>query len=310
MVISIPVLICNLLEFTYISLKYHVEKFHSNVIIIFDVSKHLQHHGLANPLGLTILPPKYDVIMFGDEVDDYYDENDFVILCNDDYKDALYSIEKQSIIIPFGQSLLTYGDIYENNGLYGIITKRGDIIVEPKYEMIEKSSNCFIVRYNEKYGTLDDFGFISEYPVYDSYIDKGKFIFVNKHHKWGFLSINGKELEYPDYDDYDLKTDKELNEYAILKKDLSYYLFHEDCHDYFMNTKYEVFEIVTSNRLIVKNSHGQYGVIDSDDKTIIDFKYNDIYTNEMHFICQEDNIEYTRIKEYDMDGNLINIDVY
>ena len=265
--IFVPLLICNLLDFSFCMYRYRDCKFHGKAIIVRSLSIH-NKEGLANPLGINILTPDYSDVQFCS----YNDE--LVEVFKYGQGKALFSIEQKAIVLPFGQSLLTFAEVFEDYGLYGIMTKKGDVIIEPKYEMIEQLPGCFIVKYNNKYGTLTGEGQIKEKPQYDSYSNEGSFIFVEKNREWGILDNEGKEIVSP--------------KYSAIKK------------------------IVRDDRFIIR-SGDKYGVIDEKGHTIIDTNYDAIYYDSGYgFRCYynwEDINIYDKIKR-DINGKYLEEETY
>ena len=298
----IPVILCNLLEFSFCLYRYGDRCFREDAIVIKGLSGDM---GLANPLGINILSPMYyDVKLHN---------NGLATLRSAEGK-ALYSVEKESIVLPFGQSLLTYAEVVEHNGLYGITTKNGDVIIEPKYEKIDQQSECYVVEYNGKFGTLTDLGFVEERPIYEAYSTYEHFIFVKKEGKWGILNKKGEIDVRPTYDEYiDAFDDEDGNHYAALKDNNTYCLFQENSSECYVKTKYRINEVVNSDRIIVENSDFM-GVINNIGETIINLKYISINYFENEFRCQQIINKYdddgycrsiTKWVSYDINGNYI-----
>ena len=113
-----------------------------------------------------------------------YDLNgDYIYIYKGDYIGTIFDTNQGKTVLE--DTNLEYGgEIFEENGLYGIVLKgNGQIIVQPQYEALFFSSKGFIrAKRNGKYGLLsplgqkaidfefDDFDYVSEFHQYRSYI--------------------------------------------------------------------------------------------------------------------------------------------
>ena len=108
---------------------------------------------------------------------------DYIFIYNGDYIGTIFDTNQGRTVLE-DTSLEYAGEIFEENGLYGIALKEdGQIIVRPRYEALFFSSKGFIrAERNGKYGLLsplgqkiidfeyDDFDYVSEFHQYRSYI--------------------------------------------------------------------------------------------------------------------------------------------
>ena len=108
---------------------------------------------------------------------------DYIYIYKGDYIGTIFDTNQGKTVLE--ETSLEYGgEIFEENGLYGIALKEnGQIIVQPRYEALFFCNKGFIgSKRNGKYGLLsplgqkifdseyDDFDFVSEFHQYRSYI--------------------------------------------------------------------------------------------------------------------------------------------
>ena len=292
-------------------------------------------YGVINIKGTTLIKTNYDKI----ETDKYYDENNA-------YKDAGYIVSKTK----------------EEGYRYGYINLNGKELVEPKYNdlyrITEKNSKdiYIICAENGKYGLIINNKKVIE-NEYQSlvYSESNDTIIALKGKKYGVLSTDGKIIipfEYKQIDvtgDYIYATTNDDNikvfdsngketdiqgntaiinvdntDYKIYintQNDITTYSIYINGREVTKN-KYTYITYLYDNYFIACNTDGKLGVIDSSDKTKIEFIYNsiqliettkmiqavnnstemtEIYSSEMKKICElenaiiENNIEYLKI---------------
>ena len=292
-------------------------------------------YGVINIKGTTLIKTNYDKI----ETDKYYDENNA-------YKDAGYIVSKTT----------------EEGYRYGYINLNGKELVEPKYNdlyrITEKNSKdiYIICAENGKYGLIINNKKVIE-NEYQSliYSESNDTIIALKGKKYGVLSTDGKIIipfEYKQIDvtgDYIYATTNDDNikvfdsngketdiqgntaiinvdntDYKIYintQNDITTYSIYINGREVTKN-KYTYITYLYDNYFIACNTDGKLGVIDSSDKTKIEFIYNsiqliettkmvqavnnstemtEIYSSEMKKICElenaiiENNTEYLKI---------------
>ena len=196
----LPLFVCFALNTWYLYDRYEFRRYNEYGRI--KLAKRYDKFGLADEFGRTLISPMYKSVK---------DLGDYVILETEDGK-ALYSIEEKGIIIPEGQSLLTYGKIFELNEMFGICTKNNDVIVKPIYEEIKQMAGCFVVKLGGKYGIISNIGQVIEKPKYiDACLSYSDFIFLKKTDHWFVFTTNGiMGVNSEGYDNYNVEYDNNL----------------------------------------------------------------------------------------------------
>lgn len=174
--------------------------------------------------------------------------HDYIFIYDWNCTGSIWDIAQKKYVL--NDTNLKYaGEIFENNGQYGIALKSdGAIIVEPRYEYISFYSNGFIkATRNGKYGILDPLGW-----------ERTKFIYTNTQ-----VFEEGTDGIY-------VKTNTEDGDETI------YYLTHDSEVRKELTTNYRVVKICDSDRFIVKDDNGYYCIVNGRNKPLTDWYY-DIY---------------------------------
>ncbi len=171
--------------------------------------------------------------------------------------------EKGQIIVPVQyKNILTLKEGYKNeyivvneNNKYGLISTSGNVLIEPKYEMIKylNSSNLFGIKENGVWKLINtqDTNIIID-GGYDDIIEaKTDSIIIIKDGKYGVINMNKEEIIAPQYEDLKYV----FSIYYIAKKD------------------------------------GKYGIINLENQEVIPFEYTSmVYVENAGFI-QADKTE-------------------
>jgi hypothetical protein len=250
---------------------------------LFLVEKN-NFYGAVTIEGKIIVPIKYDSVCI-------YDEN--LISCNLNGKEILYD-SNGNVILDFIFDSITIdssGDITESDkawliidnddkrGFYNLETKK---IIECQYDdsMGGFDHGIVTVENDEKFGYLDTKGSLIGGQFFDgvAYQDqnpafKENFSYVKKGKKYAYLSIDGKlQTNFIYYtaslfeDGYAIVSDKNLLFGVIDTK-----------FNYVIECKYDSLERIGESKILFAAQYeGNYGIIDSNDDLILDFKFKEI----------------------------------
>lgn len=145
---------------------------------------------------------------------------------------------------------------------YGIMNSNFEIVLKPQYQNIKAvpKANTFIVKKDDKCGMIDISGKVLIDPSYDNLTGTGyseyDYIIAHKDDKYGLINIAGKVVIAPKYE----KGKAEVNDAGW-------------CVMY----------------------NGKWGMVDFNDKKLIDFKYDDIRVIKHSYHTENDKI-YARVK--------------
>lgn len=245
-------------------------------------------YGIINIKGTILIDTNYDKI----EADKYYEsdvgyKNSGYIVSNITDQGYRYGYVKLN-----GKQLLNteYNELYRiteieskdiylicaNNGKYGLI-KNDKKIIDNEYQALNyNENNIFLALKGKKYGIISNEGNVIV-PFKYSQIDiKGKNIYA---------TLNDSEVEI-----FNLKGEKQdIDENTVISeiKDTNYKIYNkteENKTTYSIyendtkktNKEYNYIEYLYENYFIACNNEGKLGIIDSDEKIKLDFKYNAI----------------------------------
>lgn len=194
-------------------------------------------------------------------------------------------------------TMTTYYSAY-SNGKWGVIDNKGSVIIDLNYkEMIvvpDKKTDLFIVTYDVNYenGTyktkildkngrekLSNFNNVQAIENYNNneVWYESNVLKYQKNGKWGLITFDGKEIIPADYDKiYALPG---IQKSIIIEKDGLVGLVSNSLGEIVIKPNYAEITSLTNtydNGYIVKNKDSYYGIITTDKKTILNFKYDDI----------------------------------
>lgn len=279
-------------------------------------------YGVINIKGTTLVKTQYD----GIESDRYYNEEN-------EYKKAGYIVSKTTdegyrygyVNLNGKQTIENkYNDLYRiteinsediyiicsENGKYGLL-KNGKQIIDNEYQSLlyNESINAIIALKGKKYGVLSMEGKTIVPFEYKQIDTSGDYIYATSDETTKIFDTNGKE------------TDMDSN-IAIINTNNENYKIHINTADgKTIYTVYKNGKVITKNEYIyieylqdnyftACDTNGKLGVIDDEENTKIEFKYNsiqkiegtdliqtirndtqtiEIYSNEMKDICELEN---------------------
>lgn len=243
-------------------------------------------YGVVNDRGDKLIKEEYDNI----QADGYYTEEDKYALSgyiinnrtNNGYRYGYinYKLEKvlkteynevsRILEIADGQDVYI---IASKNGKYGVI-KNNKTVINYDYQDIEydTTNNLFKLQRNLQYGVADITG-KSILPVqYKELEFKGVYIQVLENNKEDYTYFNseGDEIKEPKYTTV-LKTNED-NYYITINKEGLYGVINKDQKELVEN-KYNYLEYLFDEYFIAAKNNGNLGIINVKDSILVDFKY-------------------------------------
>lgn len=243
-------------------------------------------YGVINQKGQKLIPSKYDEIT-GDSF--YTEENKYTL--------SGYIVCTKT----------------QDGYRYGYINHNGRVLLETQYSelyrinQVDNKKDIFIVaRKDGKYGVIKNKKVIIDFDNQNiDYDNKMQLLRLEKNNKFGVNQVSGKQIierRYSDIQFEGIYIHAKLNEQEV---------YFDKQGNEVNNTKYTlVNDTANDNYYITVNQNGLYGVINKDQKVIIENKYNYLeYAYENYFIAynetnklgviDEKNIEVVSFK-YDV----------
>ena len=172
-------------------------------------------------------------------------------------------------------------------GRWGVIDNNGKVIIDFRYDNIRCFYDYSYVELNRKQGVIDDKGnLIVELKYDDIGILEEELIPVKINNKYGYIDNTGTEIIKPIYD-------------YLFYDGFSLILACKDGLTGFINTNNNTvidFKYQLDTRMgfyerdySLAKLNNKYGIIDKQGRTIIDFIYDDIKIDKSPFIAKLDN---------------------
>ncbi len=219
--------------------EYYLEK--TNYVeagfIVSNTTNDGYRYGYIDCNGKKILNPEFN------EIIRIKDEKEIFLIASKNGQYGLYKNGKE-IIKPEYQSIIYTENgalIIEKNGQYGIANKKGEIIVEPKYDEIEQNG-IYLYAKNSR-----------ENNVYDSKGNKQDI---------GF----SKSVFETENSNYKITT--------LINNNVTYYGIENNQGNTLVENKYNYIEYAFGDYFIVETKDEKYGVINATGRTFIDTKYD------------------------------------
>ena len=197
-----------------------------------------QMNGMYDKNGKTIIPfNKYTIVSLGNFI--YLIDNGKCCLLSENYRIAVpygkYNFNNSCA----GTNLISVNS--DNNSLFGVIDKKGQLVVPQQYDRI--------------------------------WIDRNDYIIVKKNEKYGLLNSNGQEILPLIYD----KIESGNNNLFIVEKENLYGVFNAKGEQVLA---LEYLHAKLSGNYIVLNKNKKKGVCDSNGTVILPIEYNwaSVYT--------------------------------
>lgn len=255
---------------------YEASDFHNGLASVVTTMNDTLKKGLIDVKGNWVLEPEFE---YNRGRKDYAFDGIFLLnkIDSDGEKWGAYSLEK-GWVIPLAYDSITFDPynkmfIVKENGMTGIMNQKGEWLLSPKYDDIEKivgsdkKSNFFKFSQEKKYGILD----ISDYSV--------------------ICNPQFSDIEYACDGIYEIRKGKKL---GLLDRE----------GNIFAKAKYSGFENLTFGKdgLLKVKVGNKYGFINREGKEIIPPKYDEVDKpiNGMYHVCKDGKYGFI-----DMEGKTI-----
>lgn len=288
--------------------------------------------GIINIKGTILVKPEYDAIIG----DDYYTEdlknkkNGYIVgLKNQDGYKYGYINNKGKLKLKIEYNDISrVTDILEGedeyliiakNGQYGV-TKNSNNIIKNEYQAIEydKINKVFIIQKNKNYGVADLSGKII-IPIENTSVQaKGEYIYIDKNNIREVYDASGKKVDI-DFDKSIMPTSNENYKIVINSNDNGNYYGVIENNKQIIKSEYLYIEYAFDNYFIACGENGKLGVIDSNENTVLELKYDlvqkvqgkniiqtlskdtnitELYSKNMKKICEMENATLDNQKDY------------
>ena len=245
--------------------------------------------GVANIKGTILIKPEYDVVLgdnyYKEESDNIHQQGFIVGEKKDDgykygyvnYKGKLkvkleYNDISRITDIPSKEG--TYL-IAARNGQYGVIKDKKNII-NNEYQSIEydNTNRVFIIEKGKNYGVADISGNLI-IPIENTNIkSKGLYIYVEKNNIREVYDASGNKANI-DYNQTIMPTSNDNYKITIVSKESgNYYGVLDINNKQIIDSEYLYIEYAFNNYFIACGQNGKLGVLNSEGKTVIDLKYD------------------------------------
>lgn len=252
----------------------------------FLVSKD-NKYGVIDLNGNVIIKTEYDNI----KSDEFYTENEgylksgFILLNKtvDGYKYGYINYKGKKILdVDYNEieriSKENTKDIYlivSENGKYGIVNKSKNIIPNEYQEITyEEDLNVFIVKKSKKYGAIDITGKIIIDTKYDEITANGIYLYAKESNENKVFDTKGNKVDI-NFNKYIYKTDNEQFRISVtLNNDILYYGIQDKSGTQLVKDEYKYIEYLYDNCFIATDDNGKLGIINSNGRVILEFKYD------------------------------------
>jgi hypothetical protein len=194
--------------------------------------------------------------------------------------------------------------IAAKNGRYGV-SKNGKVIINYEYQFIDynRKIDAFVLQKIDNYGVADINGKII-IPVENESVEvKGTHIYVSNEEVSKVYDKNGNE-EQIDFNTSFNPTENEKYLIKIIQKDEQYfYGIVDNDEKELIETKYTYIEYLFDNYFIACNAENKQGIIDQNDNTKLKFNYSLVQkirnTNLIRTLNSENNQTEIYTKEFE-----------
>ena len=244
--------------------------------------------GIIDFNGNILVPIQYDFIIsdeyFTDK--DEYNKSGFITLnvANDGYKYGYINYKGKKVLenkyneinrIPNQEDEILL--IVSENGQKALYNSSKKIL-EHEYASIsyEEDSNLLIVQKNKKYGVFSLDGKKIIDINYDDIESKGIYLYAKMQSQNKVFDVQGKEIDM-NFNKTIYKTENEDYKISIvLNNDITYYGVVNREDKTIIEERYRYLEYLYGKYFIVADESGNLGVIDSNNQVVLDLKYNSL----------------------------------
>lgn len=243
--------------------------------------------GVIDLKGNTIVDIKYDEILSDGYYtkEDGYQKSGFIIstTTEDGYKYGYISYKAKNILKTEYNEITRISkeddsNIYliaSSNGQYGFY-QNSKKIIDNEYQSItyDENTDLLILEKNKKYGASNISGKTIINVENDSLETRGIYIYTKKQNENKVYDIEGKDINI-NYNKKIYETDN--SEYFIstlLNNNITYYGIVNKEGTQLVNETYRYIEYLYKDYFIVSDETGNFGVINSNNKIILDIQYS------------------------------------
>ncbi|MBR1630516.1 MAG: WG repeat-containing protein [Paludibacteraceae bacterium] len=233
-------------------------------------------YGFIDTDGKWVIKPKYKyATFFTDGIAFVVDDNNTIIAIDKKDKE-LFKLKKAKTVINYDSNGQAW--FRNNDGLWGTVDKKGEIVIKPKYEKIIEVNNGFaIVKKNDSYRVIND----RDEIVYKtkngsiSGLSEGIFWVKKSDDKHVAMNTEGNEL-------FSVRADGIYgfrNGTAIIYRDSKYGLIDKE-GEIIIRPKYSdmtIFSNTNDDLVFAQEEDDGYGLINRDGDWVIKPKYDQAY---------------------------------
>lgn len=240
-------------------------------------------YGIINTNGTTKIKNKYDEI----QLDEYYtEENEYKksgyivrVTTNDGYRYGYYDQDGVQVLDEQYNQVTRLTQI-KNDNIYLIAAKNGQCgvfvnnskIINTEYQSIEYNTELkmFLVERTGKFGAINLNGTKILEPEYTELTINGIYLYgINDESKKVF-DEQGKEVNIS----YDTVISKTTNPKYFIRNDAGNYSISNANFEKITNHAYKFIEHAYDTYFIVTNEQDKIGIIDLEEKIVVEFKYD------------------------------------
>lgn len=271
-----------------------------------------EKYGVINANGKVIINNKYDSITS----DEYYSEETGYVNAGfitgtrteEGYRYGYVNFEGKKILNEEYNDLVRIQDqekvylIVSKDGRYGLY-ENSKKIINTEYQFIEYcDTGVLILRKNKNYGIANLHGKIIVDIKYSKIEPKGIYLYAENSNEKKVYNSEGKTINI-NYDKIVYKTDsKDYNVFSLMNNGITKYGIEDSNGKELVKPTYEYIEYAYSKYFIAKDDKGNTGLINSNGKVLLDFKYDVIQKIKNKNMIQtiESNTRKTEIYSYDL----------
>ena len=246
-------------------------------------------YGIIDLNGNILVKPEYDICVsdgFYTE-EEFYKKSGFIVSnkTEDGFKYGYYTYKGKKILDVKYNKIERINKKNENtsylivseNGKCGVYREKKQII-QNEYQGItyNEDLNIFILEKNKKYGIADIDGKIIVDIDKDQIFQRGIYLYISKDDNKSVVDKFGNDVDI-DYNKMVYTTENEnfMITTFLDNSTINYGIISKDGKE-LVKEEYKYIEYLFDNYFIAKNNEGNLGIIDSNNKTIFEFKYSSL----------------------------------
>ncbi|MEK7433705.1 MAG: WG repeat-containing protein [Cyanobacteriota bacterium] len=240
-------------------------------------------YGVIDTTGKIIIEPVYEGLFYYETyLSDSYEYSSNYFYTNKNNKQFLFDKTGKKLI----ESDFNLGKIYKDKYIiiskarrqpYGIIDLKGNVIIEPIYKSIEKIGDLLLAETSYDFFTIniDEKSMLkisSKYSLVKQLNNENLFI-VSINNKFGLINMKGEIIIPIEYENLELNKENYINA-RIGNTSFVFDKSGKELSSVKKEKLYNRLENTNNERIFISELNKKLGVIDDNDKIIIDFKYD------------------------------------